>query len=74
MTRAEAAAQLAAWTAASLALAKAQSYTIGEQTVTRQDGAEVRAQIAHWQRVINDFDAVTLGASLAPGFSLAKDL
>jgi hypothetical protein len=60
-TLADAQAQLAAWEAASLALAKSQSYTISvegsQRTLTRADGAEVREMIAYWTRRVAELAA-----------------
>jgi hypothetical protein len=60
-TLADAQAQLAAWEAASLALAKSQSYTIAvdgsQRTLTRTNAAEVREMITFWQREVAQLKA-----------------
>lgn len=54
ITQAQAQAQLDAWLAASLAIAKNQSYTIGMRTLTRADAKEIQGLITYWeQRVQN---------------------
>lgn len=72
MTLTQAQAQLDAWLAASLALASGKEHTIGDRRIRFEDGAEVREQIAMWQRQVN---ALTAAASGAPrgsaGYSLA---
>lgn len=52
-TLSEAQAQLAAWEAASLALASSKSYSIevdgSSRTLTRSDAAEVTRMLAYWR-------------------------
>lgn len=50
ITLAQATAQVAAWEAASLAVAKGQSYTIGDRTLTRVHASEIRSMINYWSR------------------------
>lgn len=45
----QAQAALAAWYAASLAVAKSQSYEIEGRKLTRADAAEIRKQITFWE-------------------------
>ncbi|KDP84699.1 hypothetical protein CF70_017940 [Cupriavidus sp. SK-3] len=45
----QAQAALAAWYAASLAVAKSQSYEIEGRKLTRADAAEIRQQITFWE-------------------------
>lgn len=56
-TLAEAQAQLAAWKAASLAVATGQEYQIDvsgtRRKLTRVDSAEIRAQINFWAHIVN---------------------
>ena len=61
-TLTEAQAQLAAWEAAALALASAQSYSIGGRTLTRADGQTIRENIAYWQRTVQGLTAQNSGA------------
>lgn len=44
---------LDAWLAASLAVARGQSYRIGERELTRADAAEIRKMIDYWSRLVN---------------------
>ena len=48
ITLEQAEAQLAAWLAASEAVARNQSYRIGERQLTRADAAEVRRMVDYW--------------------------
>lgn len=48
VTLAQATAQVTAWTSASLAVAKGQSYTIGDRTLTRVHASEIRSMINYW--------------------------
>lgn len=52
LTLADAEAQLAAWLAASTAVAGNQSYRIGDRMLTRADAAEVRKQVEFWDRQV----------------------
>jgi hypothetical protein len=52
-TLADAQAQLAAWEAASLALASNKSYTIGGRTLTRANSDEVIKMISYWERKVD---------------------
>jgi len=49
ITLAQAQSQLDLWIAASAAVAKSQSYTIGTRTLTRADAKEVLAMIDFWE-------------------------
>jgi len=51
ITLADAEAQLAAWLAASLAVAKGQAYSIGGRSLTRANAKEIRDSIAHWDQI-----------------------
>jgi hypothetical protein len=63
-------AHLDAWLAADLALARGQSYAIGDRTLTRTDGAHVKERIAYWQGVINSLNAEAAG-NKAPSIRVA---
>ena len=56
-TLAEAQAQLAAWKAASLAVATGQEYVIEasgtHRKLTRVNAAEIRNQISYWAHIVN---------------------
>lgn len=52
ITQAQAQAQLDAWLAASLAIAKNQSYTVGMRTYTRADAKVVTDQVTYWQQML----------------------
>lgn len=47
-TAAECLEQLTAWTAASLAVANNQSYSIKDRSLTRANASEIREQIKFW--------------------------
>ena len=49
ITREQADSQLAAWLAASTAVASGQSYSIGGRSLSRVDAGEIREQITYWQ-------------------------
>lgn len=49
ITAAQAQSQLDAWLAASLAVARNQSYEIEGRKLTRADAAEIRKQIDYWE-------------------------
>lgn len=61
MTLAQAQAQLDAWLAASLAIAGSKEYQIGDRRLRREDGAEVRQQIAFWESRVNALTAQAAG-------------
>jgi len=48
ITLTQASAQVVAWEAASLAVSKGQSYTIGDRTLTRVHASEIREMITYW--------------------------
>ena len=62
MTLTQAQAQLDAWLAASIALASGKEHTIGDRRIRFEDGAEVREQIAMWQRQVNALTAAAAGS------------
>lgn len=66
MTLSEAQAQLAAWEAASLAVASGQEHRIGDRMIRLADSAEVRSWVAYWTRRVN-----ALLAGQVPGGSAA---
>jgi hypothetical protein len=54
---------LDAWLAADLAIAVGgKSATVGDKTLTRVDADLIRAQISHWQRVVDGLTAQAAGA------------
>lgn len=53
ITLAQAQAQLDAWLAASLAVARGQKYTIGDRQLERADLAEINKSITMWQQQVN---------------------
>lgn len=57
MDLAAAQAQLDAWTAASLALAKGQSYAIGDRQLTRSNAGEVLQMVNYWQRQVDQLSS-----------------
>jgi len=64
MTLAEAQVQLAAWEAASLALATGQSYTIGTRELTRADWGSVRDAIGYFENKVAKLTAGTTGPTV----------
>ncbi len=58
--------QLAAWLAASLAVAQGQRYAIGNRELVRADAAEIRAQITTWQGHVNRLTAEASGRAPGP--------
>lgn len=44
---------LDAWLAASLAVSKGQTYSIGDRSLTRTDAGTIQQQIDYWQRKVN---------------------
>jgi hypothetical protein len=65
ITLAQAQAQLAAWLAASAAVAQSQMYEIetgnGRRKLQRADAAEIRQQITFWQNKVNLLTGATAG-------------
>lgn len=65
ITLAQAQAQLAAWLAASTAVAASQEYTIdtgsGSRRLRRADAAEIRLQVEYWQRKVSALTPVANG-------------
>lgn len=56
ITQAQAETNLTAWLAASEAVAKSQSYKIGERMLTRADASEIREQITFWDNKVKSLD------------------
>lgn len=54
---AQAQAQLDAWLAASIAVARNQSYTIGDRTLTRANAKEIQSMITYWEARVNKASA-----------------
>lgn len=52
ITEADAQAQLAAWLAASIAVSKSQSYSIGNRSLTRADLKDIQEQIKFWNKYL----------------------
>lgn len=66
ITLADAQAQLAAWLAASSAVASSQSYEIeaangSRRKLTRADAAEIRGQIDYWDRKVKELTPMADG-------------
>lgn len=66
ITLVEAQAQLAAWLAASRAVAAAQSYEIeaangSRRKLSRADAAEIREQVAYWSRKVSELTPASAG-------------
>jgi len=72
MTLQQAQAQLDAWLGASLALAAGKEHEIADRRIRLEDGPEVRAQIAFWQRQVAGLTAAAAGATGGTsGYALA---
>ena len=50
-------ARLTLWLEAEERVSRAQSYTIGNKTLTRADLADIRAQIDYWKREVATIEA-----------------
>jgi hypothetical protein len=73
MTLQQAQAQLDAWLGASLALAAGKEHEIADRRIRLEDGPEVRAQIAFWQRKLNELTQQAAGVPAgSAGYALAS--
>lgn len=61
ITLADAEAQLAAWLAASTAVATGQSYSIEGRSLTRADAAEIRRSLDYWDQKVQTLSALSFG-------------
>lgn len=61
ITLAQAEAQLAAWIAASTAVASGQSYSIAGRSLTRVDAGEIRSTIDYWDGKVRSLTAAASG-------------
>ena len=68
ITLSQATAQVAAWEAASTAVAGGQSYSINGRTLTRTDAAEIREMLNYW---IQMETRLTRGANNEPRTSIS---
>lgn len=59
ITLAQAESNLAAWLAASEAVAASQSYTIGNRTLTRANAAWIQNMVEFWDRQVKRLSAST---------------
>lgn len=57
ITLAQAEEQLAAWLAASTAVASKQSYSIGTRQLTLADSADIQNQIEYWDKKVKALDS-----------------
>ncbi len=71
ITLAEAKEQLGEWKNASLAVAKGQSYTIGDRTLSRVHSSEIRKMLNYWSDIVVRLKDKAAG-NHRKGFSLAK--
>ena len=55
--------QLDAWIAADLAVSKGLRYQIGDRMLTRENAKEVREQIAHWNSIVSQLQAIASSGS-----------
>lgn len=53
--------QLASWLAASTAVAKGQSYSIGGRSYTRADAKTIQQMIEYWDRKVNELSRIGSG-------------
>ncbi len=63
ITLEQARAQLAAWLAASLAVAQGQSYEISGRRLARADAAEVTRNVQYWQQQVSLLTRAATGRS-----------
>lgn len=70
ITAAQAQSQLDAWLAASLAVARNQSYEIEGRKLTRADAGEIRKQIDYWEARISA--AKNGGRRMRIGYGVAE--
>lgn len=68
----EARAQLAAWEAASLALAKGREHQIGDRRIRLEDASEVRQMIGYWSRQVAALEAAEAGRSGTASYWVAR--
>ncbi len=61
ITLAQAETNLAAWLAASEAVAKSQAYSIAGRTLTRTNAAEIREQIDYWDKKVKNLSRGGIG-------------
>lgn len=61
ITLAQAETNLAAWMAASEAVAKKQSYSINGRSLTLVNAAEIREMIAHWDSMVKQLSRAASG-------------
>ncbi len=72
ITLEQAQAQLAAWLAASLALASGKEHEVAGRRIRFEDSREVREQVAFWERRVAALEAQAVGATRASsGYALA---
>lgn len=73
ITLASAQEQLAAWTAASLALAQGQSYSMNGRSLSMTDAAQVREMVAYWSGIeARLLDAAATGTTRRASIALAR--
>jgi hypothetical protein len=63
ITLAQAQAQLAAWLEADAAVARNQSYSIGNRTLTRADAEAITSKIDYWQRKVTELTSSSSGGA-----------
>jgi hypothetical protein len=63
ITLTQAQAQLDAWLAASLAVAQAQSYQIGDRQLTRADSAQIQSQVKYWASIVSSLQSAASGSN-----------
>lgn len=66
-TLSEAQAQLAAWEAASLAIASGKEHQIGDRRIRLEDAAQVANMIRFWERKIAGLEAAAAGRRSGAG-------
>jgi hypothetical protein len=62
MTWQEAEVHLKAWQAADLAVSTGQSYSLGSRSLTRANIADIRQQIAYWEKKVLELQTGRRGA------------
>lgn len=64
LTLAQADAQLAAWVAASTAVAGGQSYTIGSRSLSRADASDIKDMVVFWNDQVKSLTSGRSGMRL----------
>ena len=61
ITLTQARAQLQAWLEADAAVARSQSYSIANRSLSRADAGEITEKIKYWSRMVSDLERAASG-------------